>query len=241
MIDDGQLDMLVDGELSEHQRRDLLYRLNEEPDGWRRCALAFLEAQSWREAMQADGRESHNPPAVAPSKTQQLPRRRWLTISAMAACFLLAFGAGMALDRTARRAADPAPVMVTPAHVAETSPETPALGALQHEEIAIAEPSPPATELNVPYQYVSIPAEDPDSGKHESIRLPVVPQEYLGDGWPDRLPAVLPDRVVRSLQRRGHDVVQHRRLIPFQVSDGSRVVFPVDEVEFVPVANRDYQ
>lgn len=238
MIDDAQLDMLVDGELSEQQRRDLLSRLSEEPDGWRRCALAFLEAQSWREAMQTAEHESHNPPAVAPSKTQHLRRRRWLTISAMAACFLLAFASGMAIDRTARRPPDPAPVTATPTHVAEARPETPTP---KEEEIAIAELAPAATEVNVPYHYVSILAEDPASGKHESIRLPVVPQEYLGEGWPDRLPAVLPNRVVRSLQRRGHDVVQHRRLIPFQAADGSRVVFPVDEVEFVPVANRGYQ
>ncbi len=238
MIDDGQLDMLVDGELSEQQRRDLLCRLNEEPDGWRRCAFAFLEAQSWREAMQAAGHESHDPPAVAPPKTKHSSQRRWLTISAMAVCFLLAFASGITIDRTARRPADPVAVTATPPQVVEPSPETPAP---EQNEIEIAKPSPAATESNVPYQYVSIPAEDPDSGKQESIRLPVVPQEYLGEGWPDRLPAVLSDRVVRSLQRRGHDVVQHRRLIPFQTADGSRVVFPVDEVELVPVANRGYQ
>jgi hypothetical protein len=45
------LDRLVDGELEEVDRRDLLQRLEAEPDGWRRCALAFLEAQSWREAL----------------------------------------------------------------------------------------------------------------------------------------------------------------------------------------------
>jgi hypothetical protein len=45
------LDQLVDGELPEVERRKLLLRLDTEPDGWRRCALAFLEAQSWREAL----------------------------------------------------------------------------------------------------------------------------------------------------------------------------------------------
>jgi hypothetical protein len=45
------LDRLVDGELADGDRRDLLLRLSTEPDGWRRCALAFLEAQSWRAAL----------------------------------------------------------------------------------------------------------------------------------------------------------------------------------------------
>src|ERR1017187_5596583 len=43
-----QFDLLVDGELSETDRRDLLLELEHEPDGWRRCALAFLEAQCWK-------------------------------------------------------------------------------------------------------------------------------------------------------------------------------------------------
>ena len=43
-----QFDLLVDGELSEADRRALLLQLEHEPDGWRRCALAFLEAQCWK-------------------------------------------------------------------------------------------------------------------------------------------------------------------------------------------------
>jgi hypothetical protein len=49
---DGDLiDRLVDGELPDVERRELLVRLENEPGGWRRCALAFLEAQLWRQAM----------------------------------------------------------------------------------------------------------------------------------------------------------------------------------------------
>jgi hypothetical protein len=49
---DGQLiDRLVDGELPNPVRRELLLRFETEPDGWRRCALAFLEAQTWRSSL----------------------------------------------------------------------------------------------------------------------------------------------------------------------------------------------
>ena len=45
--DDRRLDLLVDGELSEAERRELLQHMDEEPEGWRRCpALAFLEAHA---------------------------------------------------------------------------------------------------------------------------------------------------------------------------------------------------
>src|SRR5688572_17851334 len=47
MTDDALFDRLVDGELSNDERRNLLQRLERAPEGWRRCALAFLEAQEW--------------------------------------------------------------------------------------------------------------------------------------------------------------------------------------------------
>ena len=43
-----QVDLLVDGEMDEADRRALLLQLEHEPDGWRRCAMAFLEAQCWK-------------------------------------------------------------------------------------------------------------------------------------------------------------------------------------------------
>ena len=50
---DRRLDLLVDGELDENDRRELLRGLDREPDGWRRCAMAFLEAQTWKQALGA--------------------------------------------------------------------------------------------------------------------------------------------------------------------------------------------
>ncbi len=47
-VSDEELDQLVDGELTDAEQRDLLQRLEHSPDGWRRCALAFLEAQAWQ-------------------------------------------------------------------------------------------------------------------------------------------------------------------------------------------------
>jgi len=235
MIDDAQLDMLVDGELSDAQRRELLSRLDKEPDEWRALCAGFLEAQSWREGMRVVASES-TAEAAAVAPRSRPTRRRLQMILAMAAC-LLALGLGIAIDDLAGRPTPSvAPIPATAQVANVSSPEE----ATDMERLVVpsSEPVPDAT---VPYGYVSIPAEDPVSGKTEAIRMPVVPQEYLGEGWPYQLPAVLPDRVVQRLRQRGHDVVQQRRLVPFQTADGSRVVFPVDEVELVPVANRGYQ
>ena len=37
------IDRLVDGELGQQEQRQLLVALEAEPEGWRRCALAFVE------------------------------------------------------------------------------------------------------------------------------------------------------------------------------------------------------
>lgn len=55
-LTDADLDRLVDNELSPEERRQLLQRLNVEPEGWRRCALSFLEAQAWSDALRGTPR-----------------------------------------------------------------------------------------------------------------------------------------------------------------------------------------
>lgn len=48
---DPNLDLLVDGELPEDQRTELLMQLDQREDGWKHCALRFLETQSWQSAL----------------------------------------------------------------------------------------------------------------------------------------------------------------------------------------------
>lgn len=231
MIDEAEIDRLVDGELSEAERHDLLSRLDAEPDSWRQCALAFLEAQSWREAMRSISANSVEPAAVA--DRDRASWRRLRSVLATACSLLLALGVGFAVGGLF----DGDPTLAPPEHVAE-GPEVkkPA------ESKPVEEPAAEAiSESEVPVQFVAIPAQDPVSGDTDSIQMPVVPHEYLGEGWPYQLPAVVPEDVVKTLRRQGREVVQQRRLVPFQAADGSRVVFPVDEVEVVPVRNRRYQ
>src|SRR5262245_24670774 len=49
--DDVVFDRLVDGELTPDERRQLLESLDKRPERWRRCAIAFLEGQSWRDEL----------------------------------------------------------------------------------------------------------------------------------------------------------------------------------------------
>lgn len=47
------VDLLVDGELPDAERRALLERLDATNGGWKLCAIAFLEAQTFRQAFRA--------------------------------------------------------------------------------------------------------------------------------------------------------------------------------------------
>jgi anti-sigma factor RsiW len=89
------LDRLVDGELPDGERRELLLRLENEPDGWRRCALAFLEAQTWREAFRAPVATAPTPPVV-PDGPSRKPRswRPVAVLTGLAASLAAAFALG---------------------------------------------------------------------------------------------------------------------------------------------------
>ena len=66
-IDPALLDRLVDGELDQESRRELLLRIDSTPGGWKGCALAFLEAQEFGQAARAWARDHAGPSAKVPS------------------------------------------------------------------------------------------------------------------------------------------------------------------------------
>jgi len=49
---DLNLDLLIDGELPEDRRTKLLMQLDQNEEGWKNCALRFLESQSWQSALE---------------------------------------------------------------------------------------------------------------------------------------------------------------------------------------------
>ena len=83
------IDRLVDGELDEADRAAVLRALDGEPDGWKRCAMAFLEAQAWRAAVAADGAVGTTLQRHAPSAWR--PGRQ---LMALAAAVAVAFCVG---------------------------------------------------------------------------------------------------------------------------------------------------
>jgi hypothetical protein len=234
------LDRLVDGELTDEQEREILLQLERDPSGWRRCALAFLEARCWqremgrvRQRVGADclgarlTRLDQDAPIAKPPRTNRWGWSVWaLTV---AATFLMAFSVGRFLPSAWNR--ERAPEML-----AQPSSSN------QLQETLVARPSLPDTE-SVPSQQFAAQSEPlgnltfvDDSGRE--FEVPV----YNWDkGTADQLmyrSSPLPPELLRGLQR--HQVRQYQRYVPVQLGDGRQVVVPVQELDIVRVRSAAY-
>jgi hypothetical protein len=215
-IGDRQLDLLVDGQLKPAERRQLLTQLDAEPGAWRRCALAFLEAQAWREDFRAVARPA---PAEAPSQSVAVaPRRRtasrWPAVLAVAASFIMAFTLGMIVHPSWRGSVPRLDQVARQGAAGDQGPR----GAL--------------TDSASPWRMVTLTSPDASG---EPIRLPAVERNRIDDAWLGSLPAAVPPDVLRAFERTGHAVHQSRQLMPVPLEDGRRLVVPVDQIEVHPV------
>jgi hypothetical protein len=225
--DDILFDRLVDGELSPAERRRLLASLDDRPGGWRRCALAFLEAQCWSEGF---GQLLREPEAIphADEKSHAaratLPRedgRRstlWLSI---AAGLLMAFtlgllwrsGAPIAVNDPTQRGANIAQVIPPP-----------------------TSSSPDATSAA---DALTLWVRD-DTGNARPLRVPLVDAGTLDRQLGLQFQTGLPSDVRSRLQDRGFDVQSKRRYAPLWLENGRPMIVPVEDTRIVPVSQSVY-
>jgi hypothetical protein len=223
-------DRLVDGELGEEERRKLLASLDAAPEGWRRCALAFLEAQAFRESfgdLAPVVRKSPLP--AAPPVSPPMPRKRRKplgamgTVMAMAASFLVALGLGSwALHGPRNDGGSPTNNQIAGDPRATT---VPAVNATNHDALPRATPS-----ASTPWQMVKLQAPGL-TGDDRPLQIPALPRPRLDDDYFRRVPSPLPDDVRQALERTGHEIRTYRELVPVHLKDGRQLVLPVDQVE----------
>jgi hypothetical protein len=209
------LDRLVDSELGTQERRELLASLDDEPGAWRNCALAFLEAQSWRLQLSRVASEpileQMKTPARASGAASGLAWGSWL---AVAASLLVAFAMG------SRFPFDPR--------------------GLQTEEPLLTQrdDAPPATLGGPPEE--AAPASDPpftltltplDGDNREAIELPVVEADGAGEFAASENRSALSRSLVQRFEQDGFEVDRHQQLWPFDLPDGRRVLVPIEEVD----------
>lgn len=212
---DLELDLLVDGELGDAERRDLLARLDATPDGWRRCAVAFLEAQAWRDSLGELARSAA--PAPAPVAAIR-PRSAWPSRLLAAAMVIAAFGLGVASGRSGRAPAGPGPEVVA-TNPTVSQPPTP---------VPIA---PEATEAEAGVRTVGLLAiGDPGGDGDPVVNVPILAGPGLDERWLDGQAPAISDDDRRRWRRLGFDVEERREVVSMDLRDGRRVSVPVDRV-----------
>lgn len=218
--DDAALDLLVDGELTDEQTRWLLAALDESSDGWRRCALSFVEAQSWNRDLSAIRETSlageADPVAQFAPSRRIAPKRLVPLLLTAAASVLIALAAGIGIGQSWQGEA-PLPPLVTPGKSAQPV-DHPSGGAI------IAKAVPSETVLQAALR----PNDDRDG---ESFQLPVYLPDQVSEDYLRDTPPPLSARLQQALARSGHEAFVQREWIPVPLEDGNQIVFPVDRVQ----------
>lgn len=241
-LDDSPFDRLVDGELDERQRRELLATLDDEPGGWRRCALAFLESQCWKQTFSSIGRDAeeskrHTPHTVYEVHELPMRRSRWTnhlgTLLAMATCFFVAFYVGSLYQKTSPdRPFSPAGLT---GEVATTVGAKQSPAASSQSDLGPADTVSPKPEPSKPWHLVTVAA---PTGS--TLQVPAVERETIDPKWLENLPPAIPEDVMQAFNRTGHQIEQHREFAPVRLEDGRQLVVPVDQVNVRYVGNGTY-
>jgi hypothetical protein len=244
-----ELDRLVDGELSDTERLTLLQAIDAEPngEGWKRCALAFLEAQCWRAAFQPlaqpepKAQDKNLSQAQSTTKAQTFPAGPHRpSILLAAASVLLAFAGGWLLgEQGAFSRAPSPPVLVAQAPVPEPEPTPTPIEPDEESPTFLTEDididieiendqdlttSPPWRTVG----YVQLPAEN---GQAQDFRVPVLAGPGLNEDWLRRQPPAVPEAIRAHWENQGYRVEQRRRLVSVEMEDGRYLSIPVDEVD----------
>ena len=225
-----RLDRLVAGELDESSRREALAWCEREPEGWKRCALAFLEAQVWEQAFSTPG-AIDGPAAVAKHETnghasayrgaewvaRAAPAKRpgesrgWRVGSATLACLLLAgIAIGAAIGRTFS-IRNESPIVDSPHEkMPKDSPET----VVESREQLVA------TVTSVGFG---------SARAGVAVQLPVVETGLTSAASQAQTP-ILPEYERRQWERKGWRVEPERKFLPAKLPDGSPVLVPIDRM-----------
>jgi hypothetical protein len=250
--DEGdRFDRLVDGELSEAERRDFLASMDDEPEGWRKCALAFLEAQTWRESFgeltrgKSKSSALPTPPkpllAVPLASPRSQKTKKTLgamgTVLAMSACFLVALGLGSWMLRSPSGSSSLGPSSPMFAGTGNNAPVIPILPFPDAGTPNANSSSKPSS--STPWQMVQLRAPGL-TGNDKPLQLPAIQRDSLDADFLQNVPNPLPDEVLQALKQSGHTVRLHRELVPVPLKDGRRLVLPIDQIEVEAIDDQAY-
>lgn len=228
--DDMVFDRLVDGELSAADRRSLLESLDSRPNGWRQCALAFLEAQSWQSELRDFTATKTATSSMSPEVHRNLvapiatPKRRTVWAAAeiftVAAALLLAFKLGGS-------------------HRSSGVPFAANQTAAPNNQMASAPTAGSAANPVKPGDAINLWVRD-DGGQMKKVRVPLVDANTLDHEYGTIFQTGVPDDVRNELKNEGYTVQSKRQYAPMWLDNGRPMVVPVEDTKIVPVSNKVY-
>lgn len=216
-----QLDRLVDGELPPEERATLLDGLENESDGWRRCAVAFLEAQAWNEALGETVSPRVDVERRDVKRSSKNSTTKWSNWVSVAALIVFAFGLGVASERM---------------------PDITPMTTQANNDDAANPPSSGAIAANTPHDNSLTLVMDGEDGEPQQVRLPIVDAE-VGREWFDQDAGRNQQQFIHEQVRRSGRQVRTRDRFwaPIETHDGQRFVVPVEEWRLSPVSHRQFQ
>jgi len=225
--DDILFDRLADGELSPAARRELLSSLDGRADGWRRCALALLEAQTWRGELPQLVAEASSP--MAASRVEEVPLEpEWsMNWYAIAASLFFAFTMGLAFRDLPHSHQTRTP---NPSNIATIRPQQHTLA----PQLARVRPATAGQGDSV-----TMWVRD-EAGNPRQLRVPLVDATAMDRRLGLQFQPGLPADVRSQLEQRGYQVESKRRYAPLVLDNGQSIVVPVEDTKIVPVSNRVY-
>ncbi|MFI4874890.1 MAG: hypothetical protein ACIALR_06115 [Blastopirellula sp. JB062] len=218
-----QIDLLVDGELSEDEQRELLTQL-ERSEAWRDCALTFVENQIWRRAVPL----SVDPTPVATPRATTTPAaapilhgaRGWDgrlgQFAALAASVMIAFIAGQMLAPwMGGEAPNAVPLAVNKAPNFSTNSEN----------------LPQENGLFVNYR---------NGGNIDRVPIAIDESKPFDPAAPFPTSFGMSAEELQKLSDSGRTYQQKRRWLPVTLKDGRQAVVPVQEVVVEPTPKHYY-
>ncbi len=230
----ANLDRLVSGDLSDHSRKSLLQYLELNPQRWRDCSLAFLEAQLWSESLRLENAitVSVSPEPVAiidanassvalmPNKrapgtfaTTQPAPRAWMSLIT-AALVLVAFISGWLVEKSVQ--------------VVSMENAFPVTHGLDEALVPIDNPNDDDSTESSNSKIVWATRELPKSGNLPGARLQI-PLD-LTQSQREEPEINISNYQRQLLARRGIELATRRQFINASLPDGTTVAVPVDQI-----------
>jgi hypothetical protein len=240
-------DRLVDGELSAAEERALLSALDAQPEGWRQCALAFLESRAWKKELGAlefmppprcNGAPVLLPPAgnsslcATGSASGELHRSatssltRWRHMATLAASIALAFCLGLATQKYWPTNNATRGELV---HGADR-------GTMSNNNLAAPHNQPAHADAAVRSaadlaSSVMLTLVDSRGEEERQIEVPVVETDRLDPSWLAGQPSAISAEEIEQIRRLGYRVDQERFYVSVMLDDGRSAIVPLDRAK----------